>query len=76
MIHPITICIDESSTYYRVQEILDGVNADIKNYASIVNLETQNLKGKLDKNTEHYLKCESLHFDKQKAFNYGIITQL
>lgn len=32
MLHPITICINESSTYYKVQEILNGVEADIQNY--------------------------------------------
>ena len=76
MIHPITICINESSTYYKVQEILNGVEADIKNYADIVNTETNNLMGKHSNNVEHFLKCESLHFNKQSAFDCGIVNQI
>lgn len=76
MIHPITICINESSTYYAVQEILNGVKADIKNYADIVNTETNNLMSQQSEGVEHFLKCESLHFDKINAHQCGIVTEL
>ena len=76
MLHPITICINESSTYYKVQEILNGVEADIQNYSNIINIETNNLNKKYDNEIEYYLKCESLHFDKISAHKCGIVTKL
>lgn len=76
MIHPISICINESSTYYVVQEILNGVRADIKNYADIVNAETNNLMNQHSEGVEHFLKCESLHFDKINAHQCGIVTEI
>ena len=75
MIHPISFDIHSNCKYYDLQEIIEGLTTDIQNYASIVRDETENLQN-LYGDVEHYLKCESIHFDKQSAHRCNIVTQI
>lgn len=74
MIHPLAIGVSGDLPYYKVQELLNGIDADINNYLAIVNEETGNAKGKY--NIENYLKNDSLVLNKQEAYNCGLITNL
>ena len=48
MIHPVQINGGNDLPYHKVEELLKIVDTDIKNYAEIVNKETNSLNGKFD----------------------------
>lgn len=74
MIHPLAIGVSGDLPYYKVQELLNGIDADVKNYLAVINRETENLKNLYD--IEHYLKNDNLVLNKQKAYDCGIVTKL
>lgn len=74
MIHPVELTINEALSYFKVEQLLYSLELDIKHYCDIINQETNCLNGKYD--VEHYLKTESIFFEKQSAYDCGIITQL
>lgn len=74
MVHPIKIGFSGELPYYQVEELLKNIDADIKNYANIVNIETNSLNGLYDINK--YLRTDSLTLNPSDANNCGIITQL
>ena len=74
IMHPITIGINESLSYFKLQELIQLVDADIKNYALIVNHETNSLKGLY--NVEECLKSCSITLCPESAFQCGIVTHV
>lgn len=73
VIHPIKFAMNSNYSYFQVEEILKTLNADIKNYASIVNHETNSLNGIY--NVEDILKGSSIALLPKSALKCGIITQ-
>lgn len=73
MIHPIKMTLNDTLLRCQINEILQSLSLDIENYATIVNKETQKLKGVYD--TNYYLNYESLHLNKEKALACGIVTE-
>lgn len=73
MIHPIEMNINGSLPYHKVEEILKGMDADIKNYAQIIIQETNSLNGNF--NVEESLRTDSIVFDAKEALLCGIVTQ-
>ena len=74
MIHPITIGINSELPYHKVQEILRGIDLDIKNLGKIISTETNSLNGQC--NIENLLKSDSLVLDLPTAYKYGIVTEM
>jgi len=74
MFHPIKIGFGGDLPYYQVEEILKNIDADINNYAKIVNIETQSLNGIYD--VDKYLRTDSLTLTPEDAHKCGIITKL
>ena len=72
MIHPVKIGIGGELPYFQVEEILKNINADINNYAKIVNLETNGLNQLYD--VDKYLRTDSLTLDIEAAKQCGIVT--
>ena len=73
MIHPIKIGISGELPYFQVKEILKNIDADINNYAQIVNNETNSLNGKYS--VDHYLRADSITLDLEMAKQCGIVTE-
>jgi len=73
MIHPISLGVNSSLSYHNVQELLRGIEADIRNYQNITNLETNFLNGKY--NIEYLLKGDSLVLDTESAYECGIVNK-
>lgn len=73
MIHPLSIGVNGDLPYHKVQELLRGIDADIKNYKAIVDRETNSMNGRY--NVEQFLKSDSLMLDWKLAFECGIINQ-
>ncbi len=74
MIHPLSIGVNGDLPYYKVQELLNNIDADITNYLNIVNKETNNFNGLYD--IEHYLKNDSLALDLPSAYSCGLVTNM
>ncbi|MGN0506667.1 MAG: ATP-dependent Clp protease proteolytic subunit [Lachnospiraceae bacterium] len=74
MIHPISIGVNGDLPYYKVQELLNGIDADINNFLSIMNKETNGFNGLYD--IEHYLKNDSLALDLLNAYKCGLVTNM
>lgn len=74
MLHPITIGINSELPYHKVQEILRGIDLDIKNFGKIISTETNSLNGQC--NIENLLKSDSLVLDLSAAYKYGIVTKM
>lgn len=74
VIHPIKFAMNGDFSYFQVEEIQQTLNADVKNYASIVNHETNSLNGIY--NVENILKGSSIALLPELALKCGIITQL
>lgn len=74
MIHPLTIGINSELPYHKVQEILRGIDLDIKNFGKIISTETNSLNGQC--NIENLLKSDSLVLDPPTAYEYGIVTEM
>lgn len=72
IIHPIKMNINGDFSYTQIKEILNNVDADIKNYSKIVNNETNSLNELYDVND--YLLTDNLIFDMEAARNCHIIT--
>lgn len=74
VMHPIKGCMARDLSYYQLQELVQLIDADIKNYALIVNQETNSLNGLYD--IEECLKGNSITLHPQSAYQCGIITQM
>ncbi len=74
MIHPLTIGINGELPYHRVQEILHGIEIDIKNFETVICQETNSLNTKHD--VEKLLKSDSLVLDPKAAYECGIVTEI
>lgn len=74
VIHPLSISVDSNKTYYQVQELLHGIEADINLYKNIVANETNDLNG--NHNLENLLKSSSLVLTPAEAHDCGLITVL
>ncbi len=73
-IHPPALSISENCNYYRLNELLQGLYADIKNYAQIVNQETNQLNGIY--NVDDILRNKSITLRPDEALKCGIITNV
>lgn len=74
VIHPVRISGEEKMPYPRVEELLKTIDAEIKNYAEIVNRETNSLNGKYD--IYDCLRAGSIILDAADAYECGIVTQM
>ena len=74
ILHPMEIGTNTNFTYYKLKEVLDSLNADIKNYSYIVNQETNSLNNIFD--IDKCLKSEGLVLDVQTALACGIVTNM
>lgn len=74
IMHPIKACMNGDLSYYQLQELVQLIDADIKNYASIVNQETNSLNGRYDIN--ECLKGNSITLHPDSAYRCGIVTQM
>lgn len=73
MIHPISMGVSGELSFYNVKERLSNLESDIKNYAKIVNKETNNLNGLCD--VEQYLKGDNLTIYALEGAEYGIVRE-
>lgn len=74
MIHPVQVSAGNDLPYHKVEELLKIVDADIKNYAKIVNTETNSLNGLFD--VDAFLRTSSITFDVGGAYKCGIVTKM
>ncbi len=74
IIHPIKSYANDDLSYYQLQELVQLIDADIKNYALIVNQETHFLNQIYD--IEECLKGKSITLFPEAAYKCGIITQM
>lgn len=74
VIHPIKGRMDGDLSYYQLQELVQLLNADIENYAFIVNQETDNLNGLYD--LKECLRGKSITLHPESAYRFGIITKM
>lgn len=74
VIHPVKSRTEGNLSYYQIQELVQLLDADIKNYATIVNQETNYLNGLY--NLEEYLSGKSLTLFPESAYACGIITKM
>lgn len=75
VIHPIKMSANGDYSYVQIREILLTLDADIKNYASIVNAETDSMCGVYS--VEDCLKgTGAIVLDAAAAYKCGIVTQM
>ena len=74
IIHPVKGRMDGDLSYYKLQELVQLLDADIKNYASIVNQETNCLNGIYD--LKECLRGKSITLYPEQAYKCGIITKM
>lgn len=74
IMHPITASMNNELSYYQLQELVQLIDADIKNYASVVNQETNALNGLYDIN--ECLKGRSITLHPDLAYRCGISTHM
>lgn len=74
VMHSIKCSMNGDITYSQLHECMQSINADIDNYALIVNQETGFLKGIYD--IKECLKGNSITLDFKSAMQCGIITQM
>ena len=72
ILHSITMGLNGDFSYCKTNELLCSLDADIKNYASIVRTETNNLNEIYD--IDRILRGESVVLNKQQAFECSILT--
>lgn len=72
LIHPILYNEPGKCSYFRAEEIIKILKADICNYSAIVNKETNNLNEKI--NIEYILQRESVVLNHTHARECGIVT--
>lgn len=70
LIHPITYTLNGLFNYYDLKQKIEIIKCDIKNYAEIVNKETNHLNNIY--NINKYLKYDTLVLDKNLAYKCGI----
>ena len=73
VINPVKGRMNGDLSYYQLQELVQLLDADIENYASIVNQETNSLNDLY--NLEECLKSKSISLNPSQAWACGIITQ-
>ncbi len=74
VIHPVKGRMDGDLSYYQLQELVQLLDADIENYASIVNQETNCLSGLYD--LKECLRGKSITLYPKSAFKCSIITKM
>lgn len=74
MFHPIKIGFSGDLPYYQLEELLNNIDADIRNYAKIVNIETNFLNSLYD--IDKYLRTDSLTLNPETANKCGVVTKL
>lgn len=74
VIHPIKFALNGDLSYYQLRECTQTLDADIRNYASIVNRETNSLNNIY--NIEKALKGYSIAMHPKQASQCGIITKM
>jgi len=74
MFHPAKIDGEKELTYCQVQELLKNIEADIKNYSSIVNQETNHLNGMFD--VDKFLRFDAVALGIKTAHKCGIVTEM
>lgn len=72
VIHPIKCGSNGDLSYFQIQELLQILEADIENYAAVVNKETECLNNLFDIN--ECLKSHSIILNYQDAINCNVIT--
>lgn len=74
VIHPVKGRMDGDLSYYQIQELVQLLDADIKNYSSIVNQETNYLNGFYD--LKECLRGKSITLYPESAYKCGITTKM
>lgn len=74
MIHPLRMTGEPDMSCHRIEELLKIINADIRNYAEIVNRETNSLHGKF--NIDICLRAICMTLNAADANDCGIVTQM
>ena len=70
LIHPLTYTMNGAFNYYDFKQKIEIIKSDVKNYAEIVNTETNHLNNIY--NIDEYLKYNTLALDKDLAYKCGM----
>ena len=72
VMHPIEVSLNGTFSYFKLDEVISNLNADIRNYAKIVETEAPKLKE--DNKVVDLLKNKGLVFSVEEAKLFGIVT--
>lgn len=73
-VHPCSLSMNGTFSYYKIEELLNGLNADIRSFHDIIDKETGSMRKLHD--IDSCLRYSSLVLSKQEAFDCGIVTKM